>query len=73
MKDNVFLKVAMSVFYSLVLTLMLVELITKPIFEPLFDIAVHDTGIPANYLLDCNIFVWIYFTFFSNRNLSYGT
>ena len=56
MKDNVFLKVAMSVFYSFVLTLILVELITKPIFEPLFDIAVHDTGIPANKLL---IICWI--------------
>ncbi|EFF26992.1 hypothetical protein OK7_06162 [Enterococcus faecium EnGen0024] len=51
MKDNVYLKAAMSVFYSLVLTLMLAELITKPVFQPLFDIAVHDTGIPANKLL----------------------
>ncbi|WP_218657999.1 hypothetical protein [Enterococcus thailandicus] len=61
MKDNIFFKVIMSVFYSFVLMLMLIELITKPIFKPVFDIAVHETGIPASKLLIiCGIAIFLF-------------
>lgn len=61
MKDNIFFKVIMSVFYSIVLMLMLIELITKPIFKPVFDIAVHETGIPASKLLIiCGIAIFLF-------------
>ncbi|NLM67885.1 MAG: hypothetical protein GX180_12050 [Enterococcus sp.] len=61
MKDNIFLKIVMSVFYSIVLMLMLVELIKKPVFKPVFDIAVHETGIPANKLLIiCGIAIFLF-------------
>lgn len=61
MKDNIFFKMIMSVFYSIVLMLMLIELITKPVFKPVFDIAVHETGIPASKLLIiCGIGIFLF-------------
>lgn len=61
MKDNIFLKAVMSVSYSVVLMLMLVEIITKPVFKPVFDTAVGETGIPTNKLLIiCGIAIFLF-------------
>ena len=61
MKKQIFLKISMSFFYSITLTLIFYELLSKPVISTLLDVAVYETKIPASKLIIlCLLFTFLF-------------